>query len=166
MQTFDRCYHKRLSYKFRIHNFVINNLEKGNNRHFSRRTIVRCEFARIRRLFANLFSSRTLVNDWRTLGELPRTLAEFARIRANSSGVRRELADSSPKNFSIRPFPNFRRTIGERPFAANNYHSTNCSPRTTFWRTIVRRSRTIVRRKFLKNWRTTVRGERSFALEP
>ena len=67
---------------------------RANTGEFAR---IRREFARVRRLFANFLFPRTLANDWRTLGELPRTLAEFARIRANSRGVRRELANSSPE---------------------------------------------------------------------
>ena len=64
---------------------------RANTGEFAR---IRREFARVRRLFANFLFPRTLANDWRTLGELPRTLAEFARIRPNSRGVRRELANS------------------------------------------------------------------------
>ena len=66
-----------------------------------------------------LFFSRTLVNDWRTLGELPRTLAEFARIRAEFAANWRTVRQKSVfiKSFSL--FKWFQ-IFGERLFAAND----------------------------------------------
>ena len=102
---------------------------RANTGEFAR---IRREFARIRRLFANFLFPRTLANDWRTLRELPRTLAEFARIRPNSRGVRRELANSSPKKCFYLTFSNF----------LANY----CSPRT-----IVRREQSSLMKLFAAN---------------
>ena len=119
-----------------------------HNRHYIWRTIVRRELARTRAnsresartppAFANgsptflfrelrqrspAFAERS-ANIWRT----PR---EFARVRANPRGVRRELANSSPKNVSSSDGFHI---YGERPpdrersFAANEF--ARSSPRT------------------------------------
>ena len=71
-----------------------------------------------------LFFSRTLANDWRTHGELSRTLAEFARIRAEFAANWRTVRQKSVfiKSFS----------------SGFKYSANYCSPRTIRVRVKVR----------------------------
>ena len=133
--------------------FINCRIKKDWEGQFSRRTIVRREHGRIRantgefaansREFADCSPTFFFCEHWRTIGEQSansrehwRSSREFARIRAEFAANWRTVRQ---KNIFIRRFPTFRRTTVRREqlFAANNNHSTNCAPRTNFWRTIV-----------------------------